>query len=53
MMSTYDPNGRIGADLRLGSITIGTSYIMAINIRNGINLKSSTGLFGTHILIWL
>ena len=46
-------NAKIGADLMLGPISIGASYIMAMNLQNGIHIGTSSGLLGIQILFWL
>jgi len=46
-------NAKVGADLMLGPISIGASYIMAMNLQNGIHIGTSSGLLGIQILFWL
>lgn len=46
-------NAKIGADIKLGSISFGASYIMALNLDNGVNVQTSTGLLGVQVLFWL
>lgn len=46
-------NAKVGADLMLGPISIGASYIMVLNIQNGIHVTTSSGLLGIQILFWL
>ncbi|TVQ96200.1 MAG: hypothetical protein EA403_16865 [Spirochaetaceae bacterium] len=47
-------NSRVGADVRLGPVSVGGSYIMALDITdNGFNIKTSSGLLGAHVLFWL
>ena len=46
-------NARIGADVMLGPISIGASYIMAMNLQNGIHISTGSGLLGIQILFWL
>lgn len=46
-------NGKIGADLMLGNISVGLSYIMVLNIDDGIDLDTSAGLLGAQVLFWM
>jgi len=46
-------NAKVGADLMLGPVSIGASYIMAMNLQNGIYIGTSSGLLGIQILFWL
>lgn len=46
-------NAKIGADIKLGPISFGLSYIMALDISNGIDISTSSGLLGAQILFWL
>jgi len=46
-------NAKIGADVMLGPVSIGASYIMAMNLQNGIHIGTSSGLLGIQILFWL
>jgi len=46
-------NAKAGADLMLGPISVGLSYIMALNLDNGINVKTSSGLLGLDVLFWI
>ncbi len=39
-----------GADLMLGPISVGVAYIMALNLDNGISLKTGSGLPGMNVL---
>lgn len=44
-------NAKVGADLRLGTIMIGASYIMALDIADyNFSVESSSGLLGAHVL---
>jgi hypothetical protein len=45
-------NGKIGADIKLGPISFGLSYIMALNLSNGATLQTSSGLLGAQVLFW-
>jgi hypothetical protein len=46
-------NAKVGADIVLGPISFGLSYIMAMNLDNGIDIKTSSGLLGAQILFWM
>jgi len=44
-------NSKIGADVRLGPVSVGASYIMALDITsNGFSIETSSGLLGVHVL---
>jgi hypothetical protein len=45
-------NAKVGADIKLGPISFGASYIMALNLANGVNVQTSTGLLGVQVLFW-
>jgi hypothetical protein len=46
-------NAKAGADVVLGPISLGISYIMELNLDNGINIKTKSGLLGVDVLFWL
>jgi len=46
-------NAKAGADLRLGAVSVGLSYMMALNIDNGIRIQTGCGLLGASVLFWL
>jgi hypothetical protein len=46
-------NAKIGADLMFGPISVGLSYIMAMNIDNGLYVRTSSGLLGAQVLFWM
>ncbi len=46
-------NAKIGADLMLGPISVGASYIMAMNLDNGVAVSTSCGLLGVEVLFWM
>ncbi len=46
-------NAKVGADIKLGPISFGLSYIMALNLANGFNVQTSSGLLGAQVLFWL
>jgi hypothetical protein len=45
-------NAKIGADIKLGQLSFGLSYIMALNLANGVNVQTSSGLLGVQVLVW-
>ncbi len=46
-------NAKVSADLNLEIVSFGLSYIMNLDIDNGIQLQTSSGLLGAQILFWL
>ncbi|MBN2509250.1 MAG: hypothetical protein JXB03_03195 [Spirochaetales bacterium] len=47
-------NAKIGADVHLGMISVGLSYIMALDIdENIISIERSSGLLGAQVLVQL
>ena len=46
-------NAKIGADIMLGKVSVGLSYIMAMNIGNGVDISTGAGLLGAQVLVWL
>lgn len=46
-------NSKVGADVRLGPISVGMSYIMSLNINDGIDINTSSGLLGAQVLYWM
>jgi len=46
-------NAKVGADIMLGPVSIGASYIMAMNLLSGVHINTSSGLLGIQILFWL
>jgi hypothetical protein len=46
-------NAKIGADVKFGAISVGVTYLMAMNIANGIDVNSGAGLLGAQLLFWL
>jgi hypothetical protein len=46
-------NAKIGADVKLGAISVGLSYLMALNLANGVTVQTSSGLLGVQVLFWL
>jgi hypothetical protein len=43
-------NAKLGADIHVGPVTVGLSYIMALNIDSGIKIYTRYGLLGAHAL---
>jgi hypothetical protein len=46
-------NAKIGADIMLGKISLGLTYLMALNIDNGVQVTTKSGLLGAQILFWM
>jgi hypothetical protein len=46
-------NAKIGADVKLGPVSFGLSYIMALNLSNGVNVQTASGLLGVQVLFWM
>jgi len=46
-------NGKVGADIKLGPISFGLSYIMALNFDNGLYVNTSSGLLGAQVIFWM
>jgi hypothetical protein len=46
-------NGKIGADVMLGDISVGASYIMALKYNDHVDLYNRSGLLGFQVLVWL
>jgi hypothetical protein len=45
-------NAKVNADVKLGSISVGLSYIMALTLDGGIALDKSKGFLGATVLLW-
>jgi hypothetical protein len=45
-------NAKVGADLKLGPVSLGLSYIMAMNLDNGFYVRTASGLLGAQVLFW-
>ena len=45
-------NAKANADVKLGPISVGLSYAMALNFDDGVALDKSTGLLGANVLFW-
>jgi len=46
-------NAKVGADIKLGHISFGLSYIMVLCLDNGIHPMTSSGLLGAQVLYWI
>ncbi len=45
-------NAKANADIKLGRISVGLSYIMDLMVDDGIALDKSTGMLGANVLFW-
>ncbi len=45
-------NAKANADIKLGRLSLGLSYIMGLIVENGLALDKSTGMLGANILFW-
>jgi hypothetical protein len=45
-------NAKANADVKLGKISVGLSYIVDMTIDNGISLDKSTGMLGATVMFW-
>lgn len=50
--SMFGFHGKANADIVLGPVSVGLSYMMALNLDGGIELKKSTGMLGANVLFW-
>jgi hypothetical protein len=49
-------NVKANADVKLGRISVGLSYIMGLIVEDGlfnVKLNKSTGMLGANVLFWL
>ena len=46
-------NAKVGADIKLGPISFGLSYIMVMNLDNGLYVNTGSGMLGAQVLFWL
>ena len=46
-------NAKLSTDLKLGPVSVGLSYIMAMSIDNGVDVNTRSGLVGAQVLFWL
>jgi hypothetical protein len=46
-------NAKLGADVLLGPISVGASYIMEFNGANGVQVNTGSGLLGLDVLFWV
>jgi len=45
-------NAKANADIKLGKLSFGLSYIMDMTIDGGIALDKSTGMLGATVMLW-
>ena len=45
-------NAKANADVKLGKISVGLSYIVDMTIDSGISLDKSTGMLGATVMLW-
>ena len=45
-------NAKANADIKLGPISFGLSYLMGLNFDGGVALERSTGMLGANVLFW-
>lgn len=43
-------NAKVGGDVLLGPVSVGLSYIMEMNLNNGVQINTSSGLLGLDVL---
>ena len=46
-------NAKVGADLMLGNLSVGLSYLMAMNLDNGVDVNTRAGLLGAQVIFWM
>jgi hypothetical protein len=46
-------NAKANADIKLGRLSVGLSYIMGLIVDQGVALDKSTGMLGANVLLWL
>ena len=46
-------NAKANADIKLGRLSLGLSYIMGLIVDDGVQLNKSTGMLGANVLFWL
>lgn len=46
-------NAKVGADLMLGNVSVGCSYLMVMNYNSHVDIYTNTGLFGIQVLVWM
>ncbi|TVQ25537.1 MAG: hypothetical protein EA382_06865, partial [Spirochaetaceae bacterium] len=47
-------NAKAGVDVRLGPVSVGLSYIMALRVNDDVrvSIETSSGLLGVQVLFW-
>ena len=46
-------NARLGADVMLGPVSVGLTYIMSLSLANGVDVSTGSGLLGAQVLFWI
>ncbi len=46
-------NAKVSADVKLGKLSVGLSYIMDLSLKGGIDVNTSSGLLGAQVLLWM
>ena len=46
-------NAKIGADVMLGDLSVGASYIMALKYNDHVDIYNRSGLLGFQVMVWL
>ena len=45
-------NAKANADIKLGRLSLGLSYVMGLVVEGGLELDKSTGMLGANVLFW-
>ncbi len=45
-------NAKANADLKFGKFSVGLTYILDVNLENGIHWNLSSGLLGANVMYW-
>lgn len=46
-------NAKIGADIMMGAVSLGLTYIMALDIGDNVVVQSNVGLLGAQVIFWM
>jgi hypothetical protein len=46
-------NAKLSADVMLGKMSFGLTYILAMNFDNGIDINTRLGLLGAQVMFWM
>jgi hypothetical protein len=46
-------NAKVSTDIKLGPVSFGLSYIMVMNLDNGLYVNTGSGLLGAQVLFWM